>query len=238
MSKKENAMQEQVFIVAAIKPWNRAVFAEALPGFAGRWHFVSDPAELTVELVKKLKPAMIFFPHWSEKIADEILQLTECVCFHMTDVPYGRGGSPLQNLIAAGHQETVVSALKMTDELDAGPVYMKVPLPLHGLAEEIFIRAARIIAGMVETIARNRPVPVPQNGQITRFKRRKPEQSRIDENMAGLQLLFDHIRMLDAEDYPPAFIEYGSYRLEFSRPALKAGSIISDVKITLKKDHP
>lgn len=60
MSKKENAMQEQVFIVAAIKPWNRAVFAETLPGFVGSWHFVSDPVHLTVDPVRKFKSAMIF----------------------------------------------------------------------------------------------------------------------------------------------------------------------------------
>ncbi len=37
---------------------------------------------------------------------------------HMTDVPYGRGGSPLQNLIARGHTSTKLTAMRMTAEVD------------------------------------------------------------------------------------------------------------------------
>ena len=48
-----------------------------------------------------------------------------CVCFHMTAVPYGRGGSPLQNLIIQGFSSTLITALKMVKELDAGGVYTK-----------------------------------------------------------------------------------------------------------------
>ena len=43
----------------------------------------------------------------------------------MTDLPYGRGGSPLQNLIINGHKETMMSALRCVQELDAGPIYLK-----------------------------------------------------------------------------------------------------------------
>jgi len=37
----------------------------------------------------------------------------------MTDVPYGRGGSPLQNLIVRGHTETKLTALRCVRDLDA-----------------------------------------------------------------------------------------------------------------------
>jgi methionyl-tRNA formyltransferase len=37
--------------------------------------------------------------------------------------------------------------------------------------------------------------------------------------------------MLDAEGYPRAFLEYGGFRLEFSRSALYDGRIVADVKI-------
>ena len=80
---------------------------------------------MSADLVRSLKPRYVFFPHWSWKVPDDILGATECVCFHMTDVPFGRGGSPLQNLIVRGHTETRVSALRMVSEPDAGPVYMK-----------------------------------------------------------------------------------------------------------------
>lgn len=32
--------------------------------------------------------------------------------FHMTNFPYGRGGSPLQNLMKRGHHTTTITALR------------------------------------------------------------------------------------------------------------------------------
>ena len=49
----------------------------------------------------------------------------------MTDLPYGRGGSPLQNLIVRGHKETKISAIKVVKELDAGPVLSSLELMLN-----------------------------------------------------------------------------------------------------------
>ncbi len=46
-----------------------------------------------------------------------------CVVFHMTDLPFGRGGSPLQNLISRGIYKTKISAIKVVKEIDAGPIY-------------------------------------------------------------------------------------------------------------------
>lgn len=62
----------------------------------------------------------------------------------MTDVPYGRGGSPLQNLILAGHADTQLTALKMVEEMDAGPVYAKRPLSLEGKAQDIYEKAGEL----------------------------------------------------------------------------------------------
>ena len=41
----------------------------------------------------------------------------------MTDVPYGRGGSPLQNLIVRGYSEIKLTVLQMVKAFDAGLVY-------------------------------------------------------------------------------------------------------------------
>jgi methionyl-tRNA formyltransferase len=182
--------------------------------------------------VKAINPKFIFFPHWSHTVPNEILEMTTCVCFHETDLPYGRGGSPVQNLIALGHRETVVTALKMTDELDAGPIYLKEKLSLEGLAEEVFVRSAYIVADMIKTIITKNPRPTKQVGKPTFFNRRKPSQSKIPIEKASLVDLFDHIRMLDAEGYPKAYLEAGGFRFEISRPALKAGEILADVRIT------
>jgi methionyl-tRNA formyltransferase len=125
-----------------------------------------------------------------------------CVIFHMTDVPYGRGGSPLQNLIVRGQTDTVITAMQCVDEMDAGDVYLKRPLSLEGTAEEIFRRAAVLMADMSVELVETEPHPVPQTGPVTTFTRRTPADSVIDRD-ESVEELFDLIRMLDAEGYPP-----------------------------------
>ena len=111
------------YIVATIKEWNINAFHRNVALLPGEWILVTNQVELKKALQENQKPEYIFFPHWPWIVPQDIINNYNCVCFHMADVPYGRGGSPLQNLIALGHKKTKLTALKMIDELDAGPVY-------------------------------------------------------------------------------------------------------------------
>ena len=48
--------------------------------------------DLSSEALEQIKPEFVFFPHWSWLIPEEIHSRFDCVIFHMTDLPYGRGG--------------------------------------------------------------------------------------------------------------------------------------------------
>jgi methionyl-tRNA formyltransferase len=219
------------YLVVGCKPWNRRLFDESLQMLPGEWMYVDSAKALTLDFVRKLSPRYIFFLHWSWRVPEQIVRRFECVCFHMTDVPFGRGGSPLQNLIVRGHRETELTALRMTEEFDAGPVYRKDPLSIEGVAEEIYLRAGRLSAKMIKCIVREEMTPVPQEGKTVNFKRRTPPESEVG-HFSSLDALHDFIRMLDAEGYPRAFFHRRGMRFEFSRPALYDGRIVADVKIT------
>jgi len=219
------------YLVAGCKSWHRRAFDEVLSKLAGEWHYVGSREQLSVEDVRRLHPRYAFFLHWSWKVPSEIVDEVECVCFHMTDVPYGRGGSPLQNLIVHGHRDTKLTALRMTPELDAGPVYVKRNLSLEGGAEEIYLRACALSADIIKQIVQDEMEPLPQTGEPVNFRRRKPEESQIAD-IDSLEHLHDFIRMLDAEGYPRAFMSHAGYRFEFSRSALYDGRIVADVQIT------
>ena len=193
--------------------------------------FIEDKNNLTLKKLGEIDPDYIFFPHWSFIIPEVIYQKFECVVFHMTDLPFGRGGSPLQNLIARGFQKTKISALRVAKGLDTGDIYLKKELLLLGTAEEIFLRSASIISEMIGHIISENISPIKQVGEITTFKRRKPEDSNC-KNIETTKSLFDFIRMLDAESYPNAFILSEHFKLEFTRASLKKDSIIADVRIT------
>jgi methionyl-tRNA formyltransferase len=224
-------MSENTYLVAGTRPWNRDVFDRRIGGLPGRWEFVDAPGGLTPQRVEELDPRYLFFLHWSSLVPRSITDRYECVNFHMTDVPFGRGGSPLQNLIARGRRDTMLTALRMTADLDAGPVYMKRPLSLEGLAEEIYLRASHLAVEMIEQIIREQPQPEPQQGEPLVFERRRPEQSEIGHT-TSLDELFDFLRMLDAEGYPRAFLVHRGYRYEFSRPARRTGHLEAQVIVT------
>ena len=220
------------YIVASSKPWHRPRFEMVQANSPDRWSYVSDRQELERALELD-RPRYIFFLHWNWIVPREIWASHECVCFHMTDVPYGRGGSPLQNLIARGHDDTVLSALRMVEEMDAGPVYAKRPISLHGRAEEIYLRAGDICWDVIDWMIRTEPQAIPQQGEVTRFSRRKPSESHLPKT-GDLRHVYDHIRMLDAPTYPLAFIEHGDYVLEFSRADLSASEVTACVRIRKK----
>jgi methionyl-tRNA formyltransferase len=222
--------KESTYVVAGSRPWNRRVFDEVISKYAGNWRFIGSPEELALELMVQLNPKYIFFLHWSWKVPLEVINNHECVCFHMTDVPYGRGGSPLQNLIVRGHRRTKLTALRMVEDFDAGPVYFKEDLCLEGNAEEIYIRATYLSAKMIGFIIDNKPNPQPQVGESVIFSRRKPHESQIPE-LSSIGALHDFIRMLDAEGYPKAFINHKGFRYELSRATLYDGRIVAEVKI-------
>ena len=224
------------YIVAGAKPWSRHIYDEVIVMYPGQWNFVSRCENLSSERVAQIMPRYIFFLHWSWKVPQEIVSNYECVCFHMTDLPYGRGGSPLQNLMVRGHRQTKLTALRMVEDFDAGPVYFKEDLSLEGNAEEIFMRASYLSAKMINYIIHNEPTPEPQKGNPVIFKRRTPNESRIPK-LPFLESLHDFIRMLDADGYPKAFIEYGGFRYNFSRATLNDGKIISDVEITKMREN-
>ena len=150
----------------------------------------------------------------------------------MTDLPYGRGGSPLQNLIIRGHKDTMITAIRCMKGLDAGPIYIKKPLSLEGSAKEIFERANKTIEKMIISIVETNIKPKPQVGKVTKFERRKPAQSNWSK-AKSLDEVYNYIRMLDAEGYPPAFIDTENFKLEFSSATKSSNSI--SAKVIIKK---
>ena len=221
------------YVVATNKIWNKDLFYRKSKDFSGNWHIISSPEKLTINRLKEIKPRYVFFPHWSYIIPVEIYTQFECIIFHMTDVPYGRGGSPLQNLISRGIYETNLTALRCVKALDAGPVYTKKKLSLYGSAEEIYIRAGKITWELIRWIVENNPIPIEQKDEPVNFLRRKPEDGDVSK-LETLQQFFDFIRMLDADGYPPSFLEVGKFKLEFSRASFKQGYVCADVKICMK----
>ena len=217
-------------VIATIKEWNINNYFELKKELENEYslYLLTNKDELSLEKIEKINPKYIFFPHWSWIIPENIYKNYECILFHMTDLPYGRGGSPLQNLIINKVYNTKISALKVTKGLDEGDIYLKEDFDISkGSANEIYKNASKLIfKKLIPNILKQNPTPVSQEGVVVNFKRRTPEQSNIKMlNDVSIANLYDFIRMLDAPSYPKAYLELDNLKMELFEVIIKDGKL-------------
>ena len=206
-------------LIASVKSWNFRNANAFTDSYKEQYDvlLIDNPENLTMETVEAFNPDYIFFPHWSWIIPEPVYSKFRCIVFHITDLPFGRGGSPLQNLIERKIYNTKISAIAVVSELDAGPLYLKKDFNIaEGSAQQIFEEASGIIfKEMIPEIIEMDSEPEEQKGEIVKFKRRKPEDSNIiNAGLDDLRDFYDFIRMLDGEGYPKAYVLIGDFKVE------------------------
>lgn len=171
--------------------------------------------DLSIELLDSYKPDYIFFVHWNWKVKKEIHLKYECIVFHTAPLPFGRGGSPVQNLILQGFNVSPVCAIRMTDDLDAGPIYAKKLISLEGRLSQILLRINDTINDLIINIILDPRPPTEQVGEIHVFNRLGDMDNELPANI-DLSQIYDRIRMLDDKSYPDAFLKNGDTKFSFS----------------------
>lgn len=220
------------YIVAASKGW----FFENIksPEYSKLSIYnISRKEELTLDLLQNLNPRYIFFPHWSWRVPAAIFENYECVAFHTAPLPYGRGGSPIQNLIIRNFTESPINALRMTSTLDGGPIYCSENISLEGSIEEIFKRASNLVEKMIIHISKSEPIPTAQQGDPFAFDRLSEEDNALLETY-NISEIYNRIRMVDGLDYPRAYIDFPNFKLIFSKAHLENGVLSASVTFAPK----
>ena len=134
---------------------------------------LKSPKKLTYRYIKKINPEYIFFPDWSWMIPKEIVENYRCVCFHESNLPKFRGGSPLQNQILRGITKTKTTAFFMKDGLDNGDIILQKNLSLKDSINDIFDRMILNDYDMIVKIIQGKYKQKKQIGEPTTYKRRK-----------------------------------------------------------------
>ena len=172
----------------------------------------SDPDEFSNFMKKDNGIEVIVVAGWSWKISEHIIDKYICIGLHPSDLPSYRGGSPLQHQIMAGLENTQLSLFKLTKNFDDGPVLAKSPMSLLGNMDEIFEELVIVGSNLLNTTFAKWPNwKFEKQNQLSekQYKRRKPEQSRInikEIQTMTLKDLYNFIRAL-GDPYPNAFIE-------------------------------
>ncbi|WP_420386058.1 formyltransferase family protein [Roseivirga sp.] len=176
------------------------------------------------ELVDKLKEldfdARLLHRH-SDVVQGDILCLLSCerifrqlnlnqfnLVVHESDLPKGKGWSPVTWQVLEGKKRIPVTLLEASEEVDAGPIYDKEYIDLEGyeLLSEIKHQQGLLTQRLILKFLSRYPnvVAVTQSGKESFYEKRGPEDSRLDpEKSLGEQ--FELLRVCDNERYPAFF---------------------------------
>ncbi len=194
---------------------------------------------------------VILFYGWSWIVPKEIVDSKVCICLHPSPLPKYRGGSPLQHQIISGEKESMVSLFRMTERLDAGPIYKQNVFPLDGHLGSILERIGTVGLGltmeMLDEMASGKSGQTVQDeGKATVYKRRaKVESELTGEKLLGMssKQMFDFIRALE-DPYPNAFVRTTQGLLLLKRasiaehPAAKGSIPAGNLPDVSKEDLP
>jgi len=201
------------YLICAHRKWAKRLYAKLSKKYKNMI-LLSSPTKLTMKYLKEINPKMIFFPDWSWIIPKEIVSNFKCVCFHESNLPKFRGGSPIQNQIIRNIKKTKTTAFLMNESLDSGYIMLQKDLSLEGSLNQIFKRMIANDYEMIVKIISGLYRLKKQRGKPTTFKRRKPEESELKHLNYSKEYLYNFIRML-ADPYPNAFLKVGKRKIIF-----------------------
>lgn len=165
-----------------------------------------------------LPPAEVcFFLSYGRIVSAEIRQRSACnLVVHESELPKGRGWSPLTWQILEGRNDIAVTLFEAADAVDSGQIYAQTWLKFDGgeLIDEL--RAAQaaatqhlcrqFVAGYPQS-ARHK---TPQTGEATYYRRRVPADSQLDPERPLSEQL-NLLRVADDERYP-AWMDIAGHR--------------------------
>ena len=215
---------KKVFLVSKDAPWSVKLM-NSLSSL--NCHYFNDESYINH---LSQSPDWIFFFHWSKIVPKDVYERNRCVVIHTSNLPNGRGGSPIQNQILEGIVESRVNALVMEGEIDGGSIYYSLPVTLQGTISDIWSAIADRAAVLIKKCVQDNPTPKKQVGKSQKYKRNKTNNLPVCDTK-DLEKIHRFIQMLDGDTYPKAFIEIGNFKLEFSRSKLGDSCVLSDVLI-------
>lgn len=147
-----------------------------------------------------------------EKIFKDLKLNRHNLVVHESDLPKGKGWSPVTWQVLEGKSEIPVTLFEATSEIDAGPLYAKEYITLEGteLLPEIKHRQGLATQKLILDFIRNYPNVngEQQIGEETFYPKRSGKDSELDV-LATIKEQFDLLRVCDNERYPAHFIHRG-----------------------------
>lgn len=134
------------------------------------------------------------------------------IVVHASDLPEGKGMSPLTWQILEGKNRIPLTLFEAVEEIDAGPVYLRDSVEFLGhelldeMQEALGIKIVEMCSFYVSRWPGIFSCSIPQQGEESVYRKRSPSDSRLDPEKTIAEQ-FKLLRVVDNEQYP-AFFEY------------------------------
>ena len=177
----------------------------------GGWESEGHMVRLS-NVVEQAAPAdFCFCLSFSDIVTAEFRrQYQHTLVVHESDLPQGRGWSPMTWQILARNSRIPITLFEAVDAIDAGPIYLQEWIELRGteLSPEwrrLQAQATqRLCARWVELYPSILANARQQVGEGSTYPRRRPVDSELDPNKS-LAEQFDLLRVVDNDRYPAFF---------------------------------
>jgi RimJ/RimL family protein N-acetyltransferase len=204
-----------IAIISDEKSWLNDWLPEMISSLLNLGHRV-----LWVHKVSALRPAdFCFYLSFSKIVSKKIRSnFTNNLVVHESDLPQGKGWSPLTWQILGGKNSIHASLIEADDEVDSGVIYAQERMEFEGheLVDELRSKQALATITLCKRFIDNRKMMVTQarmqTGKESFYPRRRLLDSLLDINKS-LADNFNILRVVDNSKYP-AYFEYFGHKYE------------------------
>ena len=196
--------------------------------------------EAFLRAMADLRPDLGVVAAFGRILPEDLLQIPRLgmINVHASLLPAYRGAAPVHRAVIAGERETGVSIMRVVRELDAGPVFATVRMPLDEDATSPEVEAglaelgARLLGDVVEHMAAGRAVEVPQDhARETHAPKITKDEGRIDWSLPAAAI---HNRVRGLQPWPMVslWIDGARYlvhrtRVSAERTTAEPGTIVA-----------
>ena len=193
------------------RKWALSIYSKIAKSYKdGEVRVIKSYDEYSNSFIRKYNPDFILFYGWSWMVDKDIIGNYKCIMLHPSKLPKYRGGSPIQNQIIRGEENSAVTLFLMNEEMDSGPIVFQELMLLSGSINDIFNRIEELgYQGTMQFLSN----PIEGVKQIeedaTYFSRRTEDQGEITSkelNEQSSEYIYNKIRMLQ-DPYPNAYLK-------------------------------
>lgn len=159
---------------------------------------------------------LCFYLSYSRIVSQEKLaQFQNNLVVHASDLPKGKGWSPMSWMILEGQNRIPVTLIEALPEVDSGPIYDQFWMDLEqtDLVDDWRAKLSRATVSLVRDFVGKYPASLEsktdQQGEPSFYPKRGPFDSQLDVAKPLIEQ-FNLLRIVDNKSYPAFFDAHGS----------------------------